>query len=71
MSSNNEEKSIFREGLEGFLRRHDELGTTTADYILADFLTQVLKAFDSAVQERDRWCEEGIELTSESVDESV
>jgi hypothetical protein len=32
-----------------------ENGSNTPDFILADYLTSCLAAFDRAVQERERW----------------
>jgi hypothetical protein len=32
-----------------------ENGSNTPDYILAQYLTDCLEAFDSATKERDRW----------------
>lgn len=38
-----------------------EKGSSTPDFILANYLIDCLKAFDSAVSERERWYGRGLE----------
>ena len=46
----------FREALEQLINRHCmENGSNTPDFILADYLTACLRAFDSAVNARTNW----------------
>lgn len=46
----------FRKELETVINRYSqENGSNTPDFILADYLTNCLLAFDSAVNARERW----------------
>ena len=46
----------FRKELEHLLNRHSqENGCNTPDFILADYLANCLRAFDTAVNARERW----------------
>jgi hypothetical protein len=46
----------FRSELEGLINRYSiESGSNTPDYILADYLMDCLRAFDSAVNVRTEW----------------
>lgn len=46
----------FRKDLEGLINRHSmENGSDTPDFILADYLMACLKAWNSGVNERERW----------------
>jgi hypothetical protein len=50
------QRSAFREGLETLINSNSmEGGSDTPDFILADFLSGCLVAFDSAVSHRTRW----------------
>lgn len=53
--------SEFRKELSGLLNRHDrEIWSNTPDFILADFLTRCLEAFDAATRVRtDFWSSDG------------
>jgi hypothetical protein len=49
-------RSEFRKALEGLLNAHSQEGwSSTPDFILAQFLTGSLRAFDAAVSRRDEW----------------
>jgi hypothetical protein len=44
----------FKEELEGLINKHSmEDGSDTPDYVLADFLSDCLEAFDKATEARD------------------
>jgi hypothetical protein len=46
----------FEKELEALINRHSmENGSDTPDFILAQYLTACLRAFDSATQARTRW----------------
>lgn len=46
----------FRKELESLVNRHSmESGSNTPDFILAEYLTDCLAAFDKALHERTRW----------------
>lgn len=46
----------FRKDLEDLINRHSqENGCNTPDFILADYLSNCLLAFDTAVNARERW----------------
>ena len=48
--------SEFRKELESLVNRHSgENGSNTPDFILADYLTDCLVAFDRAVNRRESW----------------
>ena len=48
--------SEFRKELEETINKHScENESDTPDFILADYLQDCLKAFDSAVRNRERW----------------
>lgn len=48
--------SRFRKELEGLLNCHSmENGCNTPDFILAEYLTNCLRAFDAAVERREQW----------------
>jgi hypothetical protein len=50
------EKTAFRRKLEGLINGHAmESGSDTPDWILAEYLTDCLTAFDAAVTKRERW----------------
>ena len=52
----------FTEDLEQVINRHSaESPSGTPDYILAKFLTQVLKGYNDAVSERAEWRGESCE----------
>jgi hypothetical protein len=56
----------FRDELEKLINRHSmENGSSTPDFILADFLNQCLIAFDSAVQRREGFYGRATELNME------
>ena len=49
-------KQTFRREIETVINRHSkENGSNTPDFILAEYLTDCLKAFDKAVKYRDNW----------------
>jgi len=49
-------ESHFRVELEDLINGHcKENGSNTPDFILADYLSDCLKAFDRAVNRRSRW----------------
>ena len=49
-------ESKLREDIEKLLNEHNrENGSNTPDFILADYLTDCLRAFDKAVNKRDIW----------------
>lgn len=51
-----ERQTSFRKGLETLLNQHSrENESNTPDFILADYLTGCLRAFDSAVRMRADW----------------
>lgn len=51
-----ERRTEFRKELESLINRHSqENGSNTPDFILADFLTDCLDAFDKAVNRRWDW----------------
>ena len=51
-----EQEVSFRKDLEALLNRHSrENESNTPDFILADYLTGCLRAFDSAVRMRADW----------------
>lgn len=61
--------SDFRRDLNDLINRHNlEANSGTPDFILTEFLLNSLKAFDSAVQEREKWYH-GPDLFSEATDE--
>lgn len=46
----------FRQELEALLNRYSkENGSNTPDFMLADYLTESLEAFDRAVMAREKW----------------
>lgn len=46
----------FERELKGLINKYSkENGSNTSDWILAEFLSQVLDSFDYAVNKRDRW----------------
>lgn len=46
----------FREELQSLINRHSkENGSDTPDFILAMFLEDSLRAFDSAVKQHEKW----------------
>lgn len=46
----------FRKDLEEVINRHSkENGSNTPDWILGSMIVNVLKVFDGAVNERERW----------------
>lgn len=46
----------FRKELEILINKYSmENGSNTPDFILADYLTACLSAFDKALKERERW----------------
>jgi hypothetical protein len=46
----------FKEELQNLINRfYRESGSNTPDFILADYLSHALEAFDKAVLERDNW----------------
>ncbi len=46
----------FRRQLEQLINKHSmENGSDSPDFILAEYLTDCLKAFDSATTQRDKW----------------
>lgn len=48
--------SLFRKELERLINRFSmENGSNTPDFILAGFLSNCIKAFDSAIRKRDNW----------------
>ena len=48
--------SDFREELSSLLNKHSkENGSNTPDFILAEYLDDCLKAYDKAVEHKDRW----------------
>lgn len=50
------EKSAFRNQIENAINRHSmENGSNTPDFILAEYLTDCLDAFDKAVASREAW----------------
>lgn len=58
--------SNFREALEGLINEHSlENGSDTPDFILAEFLTDSLAAFDKATQTRAGWHHRGKEKNSD------
>lgn len=63
----------FREDLEQLINFHSlESNSGTPDFILAEFLMNILKVFDSTMKERDKWHHGPDAFSeSESVDESV
>jgi hypothetical protein len=61
----------FRRDLNDLINRHNlEANSGTPDFILTEFLLNSLKAFDSAVSEREKWYH-GPDSFSEAEDESV
>ena len=49
--------SCFRDELTALLNRYSmESGSDTPDFILADFLLDALRAFDTATANRESWC---------------
>ena len=53
-----EMKDNFRKELEDLLNKHSmENESNTPDFILSDYLTRCLDAFDIAVQDRTHWYE--------------
>lgn len=50
------ERQSFRKELEHLINCHSqENGCNTPDFILADYLANCLLAFDTAVNQRERW----------------
>jgi len=48
--------SEFQEGLRALINRHSkENGSNTPDFILAEYLTSCLEAFETATNERQGW----------------
>jgi len=46
----------FKKGLENLLNIHSmELGSNTPNFIMAEFLIKCLKAFNTAVRQRETW----------------
>ena len=46
----------FRVEIEGLINRHSrENGSDTPDFILAEYLTDCLDAYDKALQRREAW----------------
>lgn len=59
----------FEEDLRAVLNRHcAEAPSGTPDYILAEFLTEVLKSFNETVGKRSEWRGESVELPALQVD---
>ncbi len=51
-----DEQYEFREEIETLIHKHSRENTSdTPDFILAEYLTDCLAAFDKAVRERERW----------------
>ncbi len=51
----------FRSDLESLINRHSmENGSNSPDFILATYLASCLRAFDTAVSERERWYGRGV-----------
>jgi hypothetical protein len=49
-------KPTFREQLTALINLHSmENGSSTPDFILADYLNRALESFDKAILERDHW----------------
>jgi hypothetical protein len=58
-----DDRSDFRKRLEELINTHSmENGSDTPDYILANFMTNSLNAFDTAVNERERFYDRQEEL---------
>lgn len=48
--------TAFRQELEHLINKHNgENGSDTPDFILADFLSECLAAFDKAANAREKW----------------
>lgn len=46
----------FRRGLEDLLNKHNmEKGSSTPDFLLAEFIENMLMAFDISVNNREKW----------------
>jgi len=61
----------FRQDLERLINKHcRERGSDTPDFILGDYLVACLKAFDTAVRERERWYERAPDEAPQAVDEA-
>ena len=55
----------FTKDLEGVINRYSkENGSNTPDFILAEFLTQVLVAWDGAIRSREEWYGRGFSAGS-------
>lgn len=49
-------ETVFRDKLEALINSHAmENGSDTPDFVLAEFLTASLRAFDAAVVAREKW----------------
>lgn len=47
---------VFRKELENLINRHCmENGSDTPDFILAEFISEALKLFDTTVMAREKW----------------
>jgi hypothetical protein len=56
MRDESSDRASFRDELEQLINRHGlEAASGTMDEILAAFLMDTLRAFDKAVNARDRW----------------
>ena len=52
----NDEELTFTEALEQLINKYSkENGSNTPDFILAEYLTACLKAYDTATNERNNW----------------
>ena len=55
----NDEELTFTEALEQLINKYSkENGSNTPDFILAEYLTACLKAYDTATNERNNWSED-------------
>ena len=51
-----EKQNLFRKEIETTINRHSrENCSDTPDFVLAEYLTDCLAAFDKATRERERW----------------
>jgi hypothetical protein len=51
-----QEQPTFRKELSDLLNKHSkENGSDTPDYLLADFVGEMIQVFDNAVRLRDKW----------------
>ncbi len=50
------EKNVFRKELEALLNKHEkDTGTTTPDFLLANYLIGCMDVYDLTVRKRDNW----------------